>query len=156
MFFSFNSRCLGFRRMHSLGTGALGAGCSEAVGAPGSALTFIGKMYIYTPKPNICRGLLASCKVLRASNPILFFHTQKDRCAVFLLLGGSGGIRTHVPLRTTAFRVRLVMTTSIRFLILYSIKLPCRAGFRRHLEKYTTNPSAVQAKLIEKNLEKNF
>ncbi len=29
--------------------------------------------------------------------------------------GGSGGIRTHVPLRTTAFRVRLVMTTSIRF-----------------------------------------
>ena len=27
--------------------------------------------------------------------------------------GGSGGIRTHVPLRTTAFRVRLVMTTSI-------------------------------------------
>ena len=103
-----------------------------------------------------CRVLLASCKVLLASNPILFFHTQKDRCAVFLLLGGSGGIRTHVPLRTTAFRVRLVMTTSIRFLILYSIKLPCRAEFRRHLEKYTTNPSAVQAKLIEKNLEKNF
>ena len=32
--------------------------------------------------------------------------------------GGSGGIRTHVPLRTTAFRVRLVMTTSIRFPIL--------------------------------------
>lgn len=28
---------------------------------------------------------------------------------------GSGGIRTHVPRRTTAFRVRLVMTTSIRF-----------------------------------------
>ena len=32
--------------------------------------------------------------------------TQKDRCAVFLLIGGSGGIRTHVPLRTTAFRVK--------------------------------------------------
>ena len=31
------------------------------------------------------------------------------------MIGGSGGIRTHVPLRTTAFRVRLVMTTSIRF-----------------------------------------
>ncbi len=29
--------------------------------------------------------------------------------------GGSGGIRTHVPSRTTAFRVRLVTTTSIRF-----------------------------------------
>ena len=27
--------------------------------------------------------------------------------------GGEGGIRTHVPLRTTAFRVRLVATTSI-------------------------------------------
>ena len=27
--------------------------------------------------------------------------------------GGQGGIRTHVPLRTTAFRVRLVTTTSI-------------------------------------------
>lgn len=32
-----------------------------------------------------------------------------------LFIDGSGGIRTHVPLRTTAFRVRLVMTTSIRF-----------------------------------------
>ena len=31
------------------------------------------------------------------------------------LFGGSGGIRTHVPSRTTAFRVRLVTTTSIRF-----------------------------------------
>ena len=51
------------------------------------------------------------------SNLTSDFPTQKDRCAVFLLLGGSGGIRTHVPLRTTAFRVRLVMTTSIRFRI---------------------------------------
>ena len=70
--------------------------------------------------------------------------------------GGECGIRTHVPLRTTAFRVRLVMTTSIRFLILYSIKLPCRAVFRRHLQKYTTNLPAVQAKLIEKIREKNL
>ena len=32
--------------------------------------------------------------------------------------GGSGGIRTHVPLEAvTAFRVRAVMTTSIRFRI---------------------------------------
>ena len=29
------------------------------------------------------------------------------------LYGGEGGIRTHVPFRTTAFRVRLVATTSI-------------------------------------------
>ena len=28
----------------------------------------------------------------------------------------------------------------------YSIKLPCRPGFRRHLEKYTIKPSAIQAK----------
>ena len=31
------------------------------------------------------------------------------------VFGGSGEIRTHVPLRTTAFRVRLVTTTSIHF-----------------------------------------
>ena len=29
--------------------------------------------------------------------------------------GGNGEIRTHVTLRSTAFRVRLVTTTSIRF-----------------------------------------
>jgi hypothetical protein len=29
--------------------------------------------------------------------------------------GGRGGIRTHVPLRTTAFREQLVTTTSILF-----------------------------------------
>ena len=28
--------------------------------------------------------------------------------------GGDGGIRTHVPFQVTAFRVQLVMTTSIR------------------------------------------
>ncbi len=28
--------------------------------------------------------------------------------------GGDGGIRTHVPFRTTRFRVELVMTASIR------------------------------------------
>ena len=32
-----------------------------------------------------------------------------------LYSGGRGGIRTHVPLRTTAFRVQLVTTTSILF-----------------------------------------
>ena len=37
------------------------------------------------------------------------------------ICGGSGGIRTHVPLRTTWFRVTLVTTTSIRFRIEYSI-----------------------------------
>ena len=28
--------------------------------------------------------------------------------------GGDGGIRTHVPVKATRFRVELVMTTSIR------------------------------------------
>ena len=37
------------------------------------------------------------------------------RGLLYEIYDGSGGIRTHVPLRTTAFRVRLVMTTSIRF-----------------------------------------
>ena len=40
--------------------------------------------------------------------------------------GGSGGIRTHVPFRTTAFRVRLVTTTSIRFHSPTIIKQPLR------------------------------
>ena len=55
------------------------------------------------------------------------------------VFGGSGEIRTHVPLRTTAFRVRLVMTTSIRFRIcqprfpgggrLFSfVRIPVRTG----------------------------
>ena len=38
--------------------------------------------------------------------------------------GGSGGIRTHVPLEAvTAFRVRAVMTTSIRFRIKHFLVL---------------------------------
>ncbi len=37
-------------------------------------------------------------------------------------VGGSGGIRTHVPLRTTAFRVRLVMTTSILLHVFFSLQ----------------------------------
>ena len=34
------------------------------------------------------------------------------------LVGGDGGIRTHVPVKANAFRVRPVMTTSIRLQIL--------------------------------------
>jgi hypothetical protein len=41
--------------------------------------------------------------------------TRIEERAPMRVYSGSGGIRTHVPLRTTAFRVRLVMTTSIRF-----------------------------------------
>lgn len=34
-----------------------------------------------------------------------------------LVIGGDGGIRTHVPFRATRFRVELVMTASIRLRI---------------------------------------
>ena len=40
---------------------------------------------------------------------------------------GECGIRTHVPLRTTAFRVRLVMTTSILLLVDFSPTVPASA-----------------------------
>ena len=52
---------------------------------------------------------------------IFYFHSNffiKKACNRRLqagLHGGRDGIRTHVPRRTTAFRVRLVMTTSILF-----------------------------------------
>lgn len=40
--------------------------------------------------------------------------------------GGDGGIRTHEPLRTTRFRVELVMTASIRLHVLISIGMDRR------------------------------
>lgn len=42
------------------------------------------------------------------TNPTVKYKPSKED-----KIGGEGGIRTHVPLRATAFRVRLVMTTSI-------------------------------------------
>ena len=39
------------------------------------------------------------------------------RLFVIALSNGDGGIRTRVPRRANAFRVRPVMTTSIRLLI---------------------------------------
>ena len=59
----------------------------------------------------ILRGLLKMDK-RKTWNQIIF---QYDSFQVSL--GGSGEIRTHEPLRVTAFRVRPVMTTSIRFQI---------------------------------------
>ena len=46
----------------------------------------------------------------RTKNVALYLSTKCDKN-----FGGSGEIRTHEPLRVTAFRVRAVMTTSIRF-----------------------------------------
>ena len=61
--------------------------------------------------------------------------TQKPKRAIsvkiteiaLLVFGGDGGIRTHVPRKANAFRVRPVMTTSIRLhiftLIYYTIMM---------------------------------
>ena len=45
------------------------------------------------------------------SRKATFCPNARTKCS--FQLGGGGGIRTHEPLRTTWFRVRLVMTTSI-------------------------------------------
>ena len=44
--------------------------------------------------------------------------------------GGEGGIRTHVPVRTTRFRVALVMTSSI----LLRVYLNCLQSFKLDLQ----------------------
>ena len=48
---------------------------------------------------------------------------QKEKRERFTLpqSGGDGGIRTHVPRKANAFRVRPVMTTSIRLHILFTL-----------------------------------
>ena len=59
--------------------------------------------------------------------------------------GGECGIRTHVPLRTTAFRVRLVMTTSITlplcsaavFLRLFPVKKGFGKNWRKEQQTYS-------------------
>ena len=50
---------------------------------------------------------------LSGSNPCTIKKTTNPQAGI-CCFGGDGGIRTHVPLRTTRFRVELVMTTSIR------------------------------------------
>ena len=61
-------------------------------------------------------GLSHDGRALPGSHPTYYFYdnTEDTRKGCLLCYGGDGGIRTHVPLRTTAFRVRLVMTASIR------------------------------------------
>ena len=47
------------------------------------------------------------------STPVTFVKKSPQAICSLRRHGGEGGIRTHVPFRTTAFRVRLVTTTSI-------------------------------------------
>ena len=49
----------------------------------------------------------------------LNLKNKKAACSNATFSGGEGGIRTHVSLRTTAFRVQLVTTTSILLLEAY-------------------------------------
>ena len=87
------------------------------------------------------------CRI-RIGNLTLYYQMKKPATphGYWLFVGGDGGIRTHVPLRTTAFRVRLVMTTSIR---LHIIRLACiLRDFRKHKLNYTTNFAHLQAKFL--------
>ncbi len=56
---------------------------------------------------------------------------QKGTLLGAIFVGGRGGIRTHVPLRTTAFRVRLVATTSILFQLSCASLISQRPSCRR-------------------------
>src|SRR3989344_6308706 len=47
-------------------------------------------------------------------------------------LGGEGGIRTHVPLRTNRFRGDPVTTTSVPLLVVNQLKLGGPDGIRTH------------------------
>ena len=61
-------------------------------------------------------GLSHNGRALSGPNPTYRFYDKYNSTheGCYCIYGGDGGIRTHVPLRTTAFRVRLVMTASIR------------------------------------------
>ena len=65
--------------------------------------------------------------------------------------GGDGGIRTHVPLRTTAFRVRLVMTASIRLLVILGYLKPCgcqQSAALRSLRIFCVNFKKIYGKCL--------
>ena len=56
--------------------------------------------------------MIPSCEPKKKSCiSAVFYQAERSFCD-----GGEGGIRTHVPRRATAFRVQLVMTTSILLL----------------------------------------
>ena len=55
------------------------------------------------------------------SNPLINKKEKyKQQVFVFLFFGGSEGIRTPEPVKTTRFPIVPVMTTSIRFLIFFA------------------------------------
>ena len=69
------------------------------------------------PYSTVHRTVSLHGRALSGSNPFDHYNQKRNGpMPIPFLIGGDGGIRTHVPRRTTAFRVRLVMTTSIRLL----------------------------------------
>ncbi len=70
----------------------------------------------------------------KTSTAVLIRIASELRC----FFGGEGGIRTHVPRRATAFRVRLVMTTSILLQIFKCIfnRRTARAAAEQNLPIY--------------------
>ena len=101
------SRCLFWRRRWDL------HGCSASAG-----LRLPFRSACPAPYSTVHRTVELHARALSGSNPFLCLRQNKTAPSALLCFGGDGGIRTHVPLRTTAFRVRLVMTTSIRLRIL--------------------------------------
>ena len=54
---------------------------------------------------------------MKALERLGFTGFETDKSFLPFVFGGGGEIRTHVPVRTTRFRVELVMTASIRLQI---------------------------------------
>ena len=63
--------------------------------------------------------LLADCRAVRIPYKQKK-EKHKQQVFVFLFFGGSEGIRTPEPVKTTRFPIVPVMTTSIRFLIFFA------------------------------------
>ena len=66
--------------------------------------------------------LLADCRAVRIPYKQKK-EKHKQQVFVFLFFGGSEGIRTPEPVKTTRFPIVPVMTASIRFLISFFVRL---------------------------------
>ena len=72
-----------------------------------------GTTGIFQKSQKFCPSIQQFCPLKIEQNSDFQKIQKPATIAITGFVGGEGGIRTHVPLRTTAFRVRLVMTTSI-------------------------------------------
>ena len=91
---------------------------------------------------------------------LLSIEREMDAKRHPFLIGGEDGIRTHGTLRYTAFRVRLVMTTSIRFhaqMLVYNKQRSIATDFFKlpFLSKHAERAQYVQRSLSW-NLHNHF